>query len=101
MSDSDVDSKSSGVAKIGRPPDLCRSYYSTIPGPPDKDGNPTVQSANKRADQEHGFGAARVASDSAGGAEDSCRKIAISRSRHAVVRCIDATVIVAVISTHV
>jgi len=44
-----VDSKSSGVAKIGKPPDLCWSYYSTIPGPPDKDGNPTVQSANKRA----------------------------------------------------
>ncbi len=49
MSDSDVDSKSSGVAKFGKPPDLCWSYYSTIPGPPDKDGNPTVQSANKRA----------------------------------------------------
>ena len=49
MTDSDVESNSSSKGKIGKPPDLCWSYFSTLPGPPDKDGNPTVQSANKRA----------------------------------------------------
>ena len=42
-------SKSTKGALIGKPPDLCWAYFSTIAGPPDKDGRPTVQTANKRA----------------------------------------------------
>lgn len=48
MSDSDATSSAKGAA-IGKPPDLCWGYYSTLPGPANPLGIPTVQSANKRA----------------------------------------------------
>ena len=42
--DSDIESNS-----FSKPPGLCWSYFNTLSGPPDKDSNPTVQSAKKRA----------------------------------------------------
>ena len=52
MSDSDANSSANNSTQggnIGKPPDLCWAYFSTVAGPPDKEGKPTVQSANKRA----------------------------------------------------
>ena len=49
MADSDGSDSTAGSKTIGKPPDLICKYFSTVAGPVDKDGKPTMQSASNRA----------------------------------------------------